>query len=223
MHFNSTISERMKTASLRRNWIRLSVEMVSDAKTRKDMSALADQAVVSATNFFTGVIIGRTCAKEQLGLYMLGFTIVLFVTGIQQALISTPYVVYSPRLEGLAHARYTGSTLLHQLGLSGIIMMLLALIGGSLSFGIGPEGLPAVCRSLSISIAFIMFRQYIRYVCFAGMRMLTALSLDVCTSILDELDKIQDADEEAEVKTEEKIKQKKSRTGSLLNATDDYL
>ena len=60
---------------------------------------LADQGVSSATNFLTGVIIARACSKEELGLYMLGFSLVLFVTDLQTSLISTPYMVYAPRLK----------------------------------------------------------------------------------------------------------------------------
>src|SRR5690348_9631784 len=38
--------------------------------------SLADQAVASATNFATGIIIARACSKEELGLYMLGFSLI---------------------------------------------------------------------------------------------------------------------------------------------------
>ncbi len=69
---------------------------------------------------------------------MLGFSIVLFVMSLQASLISTPYMVYSPRLKGGEHARYTGSTLIHQLGLSALIIIILVIGGVVLSFGIGP-------------------------------------------------------------------------------------
>ena len=85
--------------------------------------SLADQAVASATNFLTGVIIARTCSKEQLGLYMLGFSLILLMTDFQTSLITTPYMVYSPRLKGRAHALYTGSTLIHQLAFCLITML----------------------------------------------------------------------------------------------------
>ena len=76
--------------------------------------SLVDQGVVSATNFFTGVIIARACSKEELGLYALGFSLILTMTDFQSSLIITPYTVYAPRLKGRAHALYTGSTLIHQ-------------------------------------------------------------------------------------------------------------
>ena len=77
--------------------------------------SLADQAVASATNFATGIIIARACSKEELGLYMLGFSLIFLMTDFQTSLITTPYMVYAPRLKGRAHALYTGSTLIHQL------------------------------------------------------------------------------------------------------------
>ena len=42
--------------------------------------SLADQAVSSATNFATGIIIARACSKEELGLYMLGFSLIFLMT-----------------------------------------------------------------------------------------------------------------------------------------------
>src|ERR1035438_208101 len=65
--------------------------------------SLADQGVASATNFLTGIIIARACSKEELGLYMLGFSLVLLAGGLQTTLICTPYMVFAPRLKGSAH------------------------------------------------------------------------------------------------------------------------
>ena len=60
---------------------------------------MADQGVASATNFLTGVIIARACTKEELGLYMLGFSLISLMTDLQTSLITTPYMVYAPRLK----------------------------------------------------------------------------------------------------------------------------
>ena len=79
--------------------------------------SLADQGVASITNFVTGVIIARASSKEEFGLYMLGFSLILLVTDLQTSVIATPYMVYAPRLKGRAHALYAGSTLVHQIGI----------------------------------------------------------------------------------------------------------
>ncbi len=154
------------------------------AALRKSIVTLADQTVASATNFLTGVIIGRACAKEEFGLYMLGFSIVLFVMNLQTSLISTPYMIYSPRLKGSAHVRYTGSTIIHQFGMSVIAVVALALGAVVLSLGIGPHGFAPVLWVLVVVITFILLREYVRQVCFANMRFKTALVLDSGVAIV---------------------------------------
>ena len=52
--------------------------------------SLVDQAVISATNMATSVVIGRTCAKTELGLYASGLSLILLLTAIQSALIAVP-------------------------------------------------------------------------------------------------------------------------------------
>jgi len=78
-----------------------------DRALHQGIISLADQAVASATNFATGIIIARACSKEELGLYMLGFSLIFLMTDFQTSLITTPYMVYAPRLKGRAHALYT--------------------------------------------------------------------------------------------------------------------
>jgi O-antigen/teichoic acid export membrane protein len=145
--------------------------------------SMADQAVASATNFLTGIIIARSCSKEELGLYMLGFSVILLVTDLQTSLISTPYMVYAPRLKGRAHALYTGSTLIHQLTFS--LLVIFALICGTIAvtMGVGPRGLGPVLWALVAVITFIMLREYARRVCFARLKLLTAFLFDTCIAI----------------------------------------
>jgi O-antigen/teichoic acid export membrane protein len=150
----------------------------STTTARQGVLSLVDQGVVSATNFLTGVIIGRACSKEELGLYMLGFSLILLVTGLQTTLICTPYMVYAPRLKGSAHALYTGSTLLHQLALSVLIVVGLASGAFVVASGVGPVGLGHVMWALVAVSAFIMLRDYARGVCFARLHMKAALLID---------------------------------------------
>jgi O-antigen/teichoic acid export membrane protein len=141
--------------------------------------SLADQAVASATTFLTGVIIARACSKEELGLYMLGFSVVMFVTDMQTSLISTPYMVYAPRLKGNAHALYTGSTLIHQLIFSLFTMLVLACGAFGITQGVGPRGLGAVIWALAAVIALIMMRDFARRVCFARLDLKVAFLIDI--------------------------------------------
>jgi len=165
-------------------WKRVCNDTLSGPTAHMAMLSVADQAVVSATNFLTGVIIGRACTKEEFGLYMLGFTIMLFVMTVQTSLISSPYTVYSPRLKGIDHAQYTGSTIIHQLALSAIMVLALSIAGTVLTFGIGPENFAKVVWALVIAITFISLREYIRRISFANLRFKAALILDLCVAVI---------------------------------------
>ncbi|MFH1931754.1 MAG: oligosaccharide flippase family protein [Pseudomonadota bacterium] len=154
------------------------------AWSEKGLATLADQSVVSATNFLTGVIVGRACTKEEFGLYMLGLTIVFFLVGIQTSLISTPYMLFSPHLKGSSHSQYTGSTLIHQFALSALAIFAMGVTGLVLSFGVGPQGLAPVVWTLVVVVSFIMLKSYVRQICFAVLKMKTAFLIDSCVAIV---------------------------------------
>jgi len=145
--------------------------------------SLADQAVASATNFATGIIIARACSKEELGLYMLGFSLIFLMTDFQTSLITTPYMVYAPRLKGRAHALYTGSTLIHQLAFC--LFTVFGVVCGAfvVGKGFGPKGLGPVLWALSLVIALIMLREHARRVSFARLRLKTAFLFDTSIAV----------------------------------------
>jgi O-antigen/teichoic acid export membrane protein len=154
-----------------------------DSSVFQGVVSLADQAVASGTNFVTGVILARACSREELGLYALGFSLILLMTDFQTSLITTPYMVYAPRLKGDAHASYTGSTLIHQLTFC--LLVMLGVAGGAIvvTHGIGPRGLGPVLWALAPVIALIMLREHARRVSFARLRLMTAFLFDTCIAI----------------------------------------
>jgi O-antigen/teichoic acid export membrane protein len=151
---------------------------------QKGIVTLADQAIVSITNFLTGVIIGRTCVKEEFGLYMLGFSILILLTDIQNRLISLPYMIYSPHLNQKDLSYYTGSIIIHQLIFSIITILCISTTGIILSFGIGPKGLSNVFLTLASTITFILFREHIRRISFAQLKITRVIILDLSVGII---------------------------------------
>lgn len=145
---------------------------------------IADQGIVSVANFATSIILGRMCSKEEFGLYLLGFSIVILAVNTQSSLISAAYTVFSPRMKGEEHARYTGSTLIHQITYALIIVAALAIAAGAMGFGGGPQGLSPVLWTLAAVIAMILLKEYARQVCFAGLRTKTVFALDTAVSAL---------------------------------------
>jgi O-antigen/teichoic acid export membrane protein len=144
----------------------------------KGAATIADQAVASATNFVTGVLIGRAYSKDELGFYMLGFTIMQLTNGIQQALILSPYIVFSARRPGDGLRRYTGSSLIHQLGLCIVATLVLALAGLILSFLKNSQRLDEIIWALAIVMPLILLREFARQVSFARLQVGVALLLD---------------------------------------------
>ena len=162
---------------------RLGLVLSAEKASHQVVVSLADQAVASGTNFASGLIIARACSKEEFGLYMLGFSLISLMTDFQTLLVSTPYMIYAPRLKERAHALYTGSTLIHQLALC--LLTMLALVCGLLAvtMGVGPRGLGPVLWALVAVIGLIMLREFVRRVCFARLKLMTAFVFDTCIAV----------------------------------------
>ena len=177
----SSVGEEVPLNYFSTTWIR---STFSNLTFRNSIVSLADQSVVSATNFITGVIIGRACTKEQFGLYILGFSIILIMMEIQCRLILAPYTIYIPKFKDDLKALYSGSTLIHQLFLSLFIVACLGFFTYiNLTFKIFKE-LKDVFLSLALTITFILLKDYLRRVFFAQLRMTRALLLDSSVAII---------------------------------------
>jgi O-antigen/teichoic acid export membrane protein len=173
--------EKTGTTLVARAWCRLSFHrrlLSPGTALHQSIVSVTDQGIASATNFLTGIIIARACSKDELGLYMLGFSLILLVTDMQTSLISTPYMVYAPRLKGYAHSLYTGSTLIHQLMFCLVSMFGVMCGAFAVRNGIGPRALGPVLWALVFVIALIMFREFARRVCFTRLKLKTALLFD---------------------------------------------
>jgi O-antigen/teichoic acid export membrane protein len=151
---------------------------------RSGVFSLFDQGVVSGTNFFTTLILARTCSQDELGVYSLAWTIVLFLAAIQGNLITVPYTMYCHRRSGQALAQYAGSTLAHQLLTSLAAMACFFGLDVLLSLGCGPERLRAASWVLLGVIPFLLLREYARRFAFAHLALATAITIDVVAAVL---------------------------------------
>jgi O-antigen/teichoic acid export membrane protein len=145
---------------------------------------LADQVVVSGTNFLTFVAVGRVAGAEQLGIYSLGFTIMVLISCVHESLIAAPYTVYGNRVEGEARAQLAGSVLVQHCLLTGAAMIALAVAAAAFSAGIGPPRLGIVMWTLVATMPFVLLRDFCRRFAFAHLRMAIALLLDVSVAML---------------------------------------
>lgn len=147
------------------------------------LATVIDQTIVSGTGFGLSVIVARNCSKEELGVYVLGMSLIQFVIGFQSALITMPYTFYSPRPDGRLDTQYAGSTLIHECGLSILIIIALFSVGGILSYGGGVPGLDKVVWVLGAVITFILLREFARRICFAWLKPGTAIVVDLLAAV----------------------------------------
>ncbi|RUM91477.1 MAG: hypothetical protein DSZ23_01530 [Thermodesulfatator sp.] len=146
--------------------------------------ALADQFAASVTNFLTGVIIGRACTKEEFGLYLLCFNIVIFVIDFQTSLVSQPYTIFTKKYEKTALDIYTANTLVQELILCVFLILLLLIFSMLLPENLVPRGLIPVLGALAIALSLIMFKEFIRRLSFARFFMKAAFFVDMAVAFL---------------------------------------
>lgn len=151
---------------------------------RKGILSIIDQAIVSGANFLTMAIIARACSPDEVGLYALGWTVVMFMVAAQANLISIPYTMYFHRRDGASLAEYGGSAIVHQLVLSVVAAAGFVILAAMLSSGIGPSGMKSTALVLSVAIPFILLRDFVRRFSFAHLSQETAIIIDIAVSSL---------------------------------------
>jgi O-antigen/teichoic acid export membrane protein len=145
----------------------------------KSMLSLADQLVVSATGFLSGVIVARYCTMADLGAYHLALSVFLILRGIQEHTITAPYAVFSHHRRGEALYTYTGSLFTYQL----LFVITSGLFLGALYLASlqkwTPEAFSAVLPLLLLAGPLVLIRDFFRYYSFARLRFDAALVADV--------------------------------------------
>jgi O-antigen/teichoic acid export membrane protein len=86
--------------------------------------ALADQAIVSATNFLTNVMLARFMGLREFGIFTLAWMSVMFVNSIQTALIIAPMMSIGPKQEENERPHYFGAVVFQELVLASLCFVL---------------------------------------------------------------------------------------------------
>jgi O-antigen/teichoic acid export membrane protein len=171
-------------AGRRRHPARRAASALVGTDIRKGVASVIDQALVSGTSFGTCVIIGRTCTREELGVYALGLSVVLFIRGVQGELVCSPYMVFGNRRDGQALAAYTGSTLVHYLIVTALSTMAFFAAAILSPLGLTSAPLGATAWVLMGAMPFMLLREYIRQVSFCHLRLRAVLAVDSCIAVI---------------------------------------
>jgi len=145
--------------------------------------SLFDQAVVSGASFMTTLLIGRIAGFEQLGLYMLGFSMTVLAIAVHDALVAAPYIAWSNRLQGERARRYAGATLLILAGLAVALAAALSIASGGLYYG-GARDLAVQFAVLAWAGPLVILREFVRRHAFARLNIRAALACDAGVAAL---------------------------------------
>lgn len=147
-------------------------------------AVITDQGFCSIANFLTGVLVARACTKSEYGVFVLGLTILRFMTGLQNSLVSIPYTIQYPRCDIEDRPEYLGSTLVHQLVIC--ILTAIGFFAASRVFawrGADPA-LVSTMFMLSVASFAFMMREFIRLVMLAELRVWLNLSMGLVANIV---------------------------------------
>ena len=97
----------------------------------KSYVALIDQGLASGANFLITVLLARQMIPAEFGVFVLTYSILLFIKSLQMALITQPMSVLGVPLEGREVQKYFSSLTIGQLIL-GVCFVMILLVGACL-------------------------------------------------------------------------------------------
>lgn len=144
---------------------------------RKGAWGIADQALISATNFITTVLVARGISPHEFGLYALAYTGLLFLNTVQSALVIEPHTTLGAPLPGPAYIAYTTDTLWIQVALcsgSALLALALALPAIVMGWWVAP-----ILLTLAPATAAWQLQTYLRRVMYTRSQVLPAFLNDL--------------------------------------------
>jgi len=170
-NFATGISLVSRVAALR--WLSALVRIAGN----RGVASIANQSLVSATNFFTTVIIGRAAGQENLGAFTLAFSVTLVMLALQDSLICQPYMVRHRHCRGASRRRFAGSTLVQAAFLAAVLLVLT--VSGAAVVALRDSGSMAkLPLALSLAVPFMLLRELARRMSFAHLLINQALAID---------------------------------------------
>jgi len=140
---------------------------------------LADQAVVSLTNFVTMLLLARVLVAPDFGKFTLVYGVLLFAGVLQATLITQPHNVIGASLKGAEYARYTAATGLSQLAYAGVITGL-TIVAAAAARGVDPE-ISTLLIALAPAIMAWQLQEFIRRVLYTERRQVAAFANDAAS------------------------------------------
>ena len=145
--------------------------------------AVFDQMVVSGTRFLATLLIGRYCGPEELGIYSLGFSLLVLIGVLQESLVCTPFTVLRESGHKYSDREYAGSVVIHHLFMTVLSIAILLLIALYMVFWEPDAELLPVVWVLIVIAPFFLLREFARRFYFAYTEMRSALVIDLTVAV----------------------------------------
>src|SRR5271157_247345 len=170
-----------------RNGDRMSAEISPWKRSRNDFFrqfsgreiwALTDQSIVSATNFLTNVMLLRFMGLREFGVFALAWMSVMFVNSLQSALIIAPLMSIGPKQEEKDRPFYFGAVVFQELLLVSFCFVLV-FAALKVSSGFFPHAdLQRLALPLAVSAFAYQMQDFVRRYFFATRQSSRALADD---------------------------------------------
>ncbi len=144
---------------------------------RKNGFALADQVLISGTNFVTGVLTARALDQGEFGAFSVIYAGLLFANIIQSTLVTQAHNVLGATRGGDDYRRYTSSTAAQQLGLAALLALLVLPLT-IVAFARGWASAPMLLAIIP-AIAFWQLQEFVRRVLYTEQRYARAFANDL--------------------------------------------
>jgi O-antigen/teichoic acid export membrane protein len=144
----------------------------------REIWALTDQAVVSATNFLTNVMLARFMGLREFGIFVLAWMSVLFVNSLQTALIVAPMMSIGPGQKEEDRPSYFGAVVFQEFALVSFCFVLVFVVLKTSSGFFRHADLAHLALPLAVSAFAYQMQDFVRRYFFATRRSRLALADD---------------------------------------------
>jgi len=150
---------------------------------RSGFLTLVDQAALSGGSLFATLLVRRATGEEGLGIYFIGFPVLIVLMTILAAAVTLPYSILVQRMERDRAATWLGSAWIAQLGLLLIASAAMSIAAIVIGRQLGNEA-GAIALSVVAAGAAMWLRDFLRRVTLADFRGFSALTIDLVAATL---------------------------------------
>lgn len=145
---------------------------------------IADQIIVSGSNFATGILLVRGLGLEQFGVFTVGYAVILLAISIQMSFICSPMVTLASLAEeGAPKTRYLRGMFGVQLRFGAVVTAVAAIVSGVFLWFKPHFGGVRVLPAFLLSVFFFLMQDWLRRYYFAAGKSRDAMWNDVISYI----------------------------------------